>query len=159
MIIREFQNSDRAAVVALWNDVFGYTKPHNDPHKAIDRKAAVNDGLFFVAIAESTLVGTVMGGYDGRRGWIYSLAVAPEHRRKSVATALMKRVEETLIALSVSGASNPAAQAALKRLKQLEGCDAHLTHIPSPGDEAGLRKLGVRVTADPKFAGKELFDN
>ncbi len=66
-------------------------------------------------------------------------------------------LEETLIALSISGASNPAAKAALEQLKKLEGCDAHLSHIPSPGDEAGLRKLGIRVTADPKFAGKELF--
>ena len=66
-------------------------------------------------------------------------------------------VEETLIALSISGASNPAAEAALAQLKELGGCDAHLSHIPSPGDEAGLRKLGIRVTADPKFASKELF--
>jgi uncharacterized protein (UPF0371 family) len=67
-------------------------------------------------------------------------------------------LEETLVALSISGASNPAAQAALNELTRLSECDAHLSHIPSPGDEAGLRKLGVRLTADPKFAGKELFD-
>ena len=66
---------------------------------------------------------------------------------------------ETLVALSISGASNPAAQAALGQLKKLYGCDAHLSHMPSPGDEAGLRKLGVRLTADPKYAGKELFDD
>ena len=67
-------------------------------------------------------------------------------------------VEETLIALSISSASNPAAKAALAQLKKLAGCDAHLSHIPSPGDEAGLRKLGIQVTADPKFASKELFE-
>jgi uncharacterized protein (UPF0371 family) len=68
-------------------------------------------------------------------------------------------LEETLVALSISGATNPAAEAALNELKKLAGCDAHLSHIPSPGDEAGLRKLGVRLTADPKFAGKELFED
>ncbi len=67
-------------------------------------------------------------------------------------------LEETLVALSISGASNPAAQAALEELKHVSRCDAHLSHIPSPGDEAGLRKLGVRLTTDPKYAGKELFD-
>ncbi len=66
-------------------------------------------------------------------------------------------LEETLVALSISGASNPAAEVALGELKQLAGCNAHLSHIPSPGDEAGLRKLGVRLTADPIHAGKELF--
>ena len=66
-------------------------------------------------------------------------------------------LEETLVALSISGATNPAAQAVLGELKKLSGCDAHLSHLPSPGDEAGLRKLGIRLTADPKFAGKELF--
>ncbi|MBT3275678.1 MAG: DUF1846 domain-containing protein [Spirochaetales bacterium] len=66
-------------------------------------------------------------------------------------------LEETLVALAISGASNPAAQAVLGKLKNLSGCDAHLSHIPSPGDEAGLRKLGIRVTADSRFAGKELF--
>ena len=68
-------------------------------------------------------------------------------------------LEETLVALSISGATNPAAQAVLGTLKSLSGCDAHLSHIPSPGDEAGLRMLGIRLTADPRFAGKELFGN
>ncbi len=66
-------------------------------------------------------------------------------------------LEETLIALSISTATNPAAQAAVDTLKQLKGCDVHMTHIPSPGDEAGLRKLGVFLTTEPDFATKSLF--
>jgi uncharacterized protein (UPF0371 family) len=66
-------------------------------------------------------------------------------------------LEETLIALSVSAASNPAAQLAMERLRDLRGCEMHLTHIPPPGDESGLRRLGVNVTSDPQFAGKGLF--
>jgi len=66
-------------------------------------------------------------------------------------------LEETLIALSISAIMNPAAESAIEHLKELNGCDVHLTHIPSPGDAAGLRKLGVRATSEPEFASKYLF--
>ena len=66
-------------------------------------------------------------------------------------------VDETLIALSISANSNPAAQMALGFLKELRGCEVHMTHIPTPGDEAGLRKLGVNLTTDPDFSSKSLF--
>jgi uncharacterized protein (UPF0371 family) len=66
-------------------------------------------------------------------------------------------LEETLIALSISGATNPAAQSAMEKLKEIRGCDVHITHIPTPGDEAGLRKLGLNLTCDPGFSTKNLF--
>ncbi len=66
-------------------------------------------------------------------------------------------LEETLIALGISMASNPMAQLCVEKLKDLRGCDAHITHIPTPGDEAGLRRLGVHLTSDPHFATKDLF--
>ncbi|MFH1837540.1 MAG: DUF1846 domain-containing protein [Candidatus Omnitrophota bacterium] len=66
-------------------------------------------------------------------------------------------LEETLIALSVSAAGNPSAQLAMEKLKDLRGCDAHLTHMPTPGDEAGLRKLGINLTSDPNFASNNLY--
>ncbi len=66
-------------------------------------------------------------------------------------------LEETLIALSMSAAVNPAAEAAVEKLKLLRGCDAHITHIPAPGDEAGLRKLGINLTCEPAFASRNLF--
>ena len=55
--------------------------------------------LFLIATIDSRLVGTAMAGYDGHRGWVYYVAVAPQHRRKGVATALMKSVEENLVQL------------------------------------------------------------
>lgn len=64
---------------------------------------------------------------------------------------------ETLIALSISATTNSAAQLALEKLKDLRGCEVHLTHMPTPGDEAGLRRLGVNLTSDPDFATKNLF--
>ena len=66
-------------------------------------------------------------------------------------------LEEALIALSISAAANPAAQLAMEKLKELKNCEVHMTHIPTPGDEGGLRRLGVNPTSDPNFATKELF--
>jgi len=66
-------------------------------------------------------------------------------------------LEETLIALSISAIMNPAAQLAIEKLKELSGCEVHMTHMPTPGDEAGLRKLGVNLTSDPDFSTKRLF--
>ena len=66
-------------------------------------------------------------------------------------------LEEALIALSISAATNPASQMAMEKLNELSGCEVHLTHIPTPGDEAGLRKLGVNLTSDPNFPSKDLF--
>ncbi|MBN2410708.1 DUF1846 domain-containing protein [candidate division KSB1 bacterium] len=68
-------------------------------------------------------------------------------------------LDETLIALSISAISNPAAQMALSHLEEMRGCEVHMTHIPTPGDEAGLRKLGVNLTSDPDFSSKSLFIN
>lgn len=66
-------------------------------------------------------------------------------------------VDETLIVLSISALSNPAAKMALENIGHLRDCEVHLTHIPTPGDEAGLRKLKVNVTCDPEFSSKSLF--
>ena len=68
-------------------------------------------------------------------------------------------VEETLIVLAISALSNPAAKMALENLKWLQNCEVHLTHIPTPGDEAGLRKLRVNLTCDPEFSSKNLYVN
>ena len=66
-------------------------------------------------------------------------------------------LEETLIALAVSAMTNPTAQLAMEHLKKLQGCEVHSTHIPTPGDEEGLRKLGVNLTSDPNFSSHSLF--
>jgi uncharacterized protein (UPF0371 family) len=66
-------------------------------------------------------------------------------------------LDEALITLSISAATNPTAQLAMEKLKDLQGCEVHLTHIPTPGDEAGLKRLGVNLTSDPNFSTKNLF--
>jgi len=73
------------------------------------------------------------------------------------AKAMSLDLEETLIALSISAATNPTAKIAMERLKDLRGCEAHMTYIPSPGDETGLRRLGINLTSEPEFASHYLF--
>jgi uncharacterized protein (UPF0371 family) len=73
------------------------------------------------------------------------------------AKAVCLDLEETLIALSMSVAANPAAQLSMEKLKELKNCEVHITHMPSPGDEAGLRSLGVNLTSEPNFSTKSLF--
>lgn len=96
--IKLFDNAiHRAQVVALWNAVFGYSAAHNNPAVSIDKKIAVDDGLFFVAVADNGVVGTVMAGYDGHRGWIYSVAVSPSHQRQGLGSRLVSHAESALI--------------------------------------------------------------
>ena len=66
-------------------------------------------------------------------------------------------LQETLIALSISAAINPSAKIAVEKLKDLRGCEVHLTHMPTPGDAAGLTKLGVNLTSEPNFSTNSLF--
>jgi uncharacterized protein (UPF0371 family) len=66
-------------------------------------------------------------------------------------------LDEALIALSISAATNPTAELALEKLKELQGCEVHLTHIPTPGDEAGLKRLGVHLTSEARFSTRDLF--
>lgn len=65
--------------------------------------------------------------------------------------------EEVLTALAVSTTSSEAARAAVEKLRDIRGCEVHMTHMPTPGDEAGLRRLAVNLTSDPDFATKRLF--
>ena len=87
----------RGQVVDLWKAVFGYETAHNNPLLAIDKKLQVADDLLFVAIADKTVVGTIMAGYDGHRGWLYSLGVTPSHRRQGIGSQLVVHAERALI--------------------------------------------------------------
>lgn len=98
--ILEYNNvKHRDQVVALWKDTFGYRTARNDPVFVIDQKIAMLDGLFFVAAHKQGIVGTVMAGYDGHRGWIYALAVHPGHRNRGIASLLLSHAERRLASL------------------------------------------------------------
>jgi ribosomal protein S18 acetylase RimI-like enzyme len=95
MQIRPYQPEDEAAVVALWGRC-GLTRPWNDPHKDIRRKLQVRPDLFLVGVLGEEVVATAMVGYDGHRGWISYLGVAPEQRRKGLGRCLLAEAERLL---------------------------------------------------------------
>jgi uncharacterized protein (UPF0371 family) len=68
-------------------------------------------------------------------------------------------LEETMIALSISATTNPTAELAMNKLVDLKGCEMHMTHIPTPGDDVGLKRLGVNLTTDGKSSSRDLFVN
>lgn len=93
--IRPFAPADTEAVVALWR-ACGLARPQNDPHKDIARKLQVNPEWFLVAERASEIVGTVMAGYEGHRGWINYLGVAPALQRGGLGCRLMAEAEARL---------------------------------------------------------------
>ena len=96
MTIRAYYSDDESAVVDLWREC-GLVRPQNDPNKDISRKLRVNPEWFLVAESSSgKVVGTVMAGYEGHRGWINYLAVALAARRQGVGRALMNEAEKQL---------------------------------------------------------------
>ncbi|HWG46622.1 MAG TPA: GNAT family acetyltransferase [Gemmataceae bacterium] len=99
MQIRPYQESDEQTVIALWNESLSDPAPHNHPATAIRKKLAVERDLFLVAEVSGAVVGTVMGGYDGHRGWVYSVAVKPQFREQGIGSALIRCLEATLFDL------------------------------------------------------------
>ena len=96
MKVRTFQIGDEAAVVALWEEC-KLTRPWNDPHKDIARKLAVQPELFLVGTLDDAVMASVMAGYEGHRGWMNYLAVAPRHRGRGYGRALVEHVERLLL--------------------------------------------------------------
>ena len=96
MKIRPYEESDESQVVNLWDEC-ELTRPWNNPHKDIARKLKVQRHLFLVGLEAGQIIATAMAGYDGHRGWINYLAVAPSHRHNGYAAELMKCVEALLL--------------------------------------------------------------
>lgn len=95
--IVEFDNSrHRGQVIELWHNVFGYEAEHNSPEVVIDKKIQTKDGLFFIAEKDQKVIGTVIAGYDGHRGWIYSIAVHPEYRKQGIGSELLSYTQRKL---------------------------------------------------------------
>ena len=95
LLIRPFQEGDEEAMVSLWN-ICKLTVPWNNPYKDIARKLKVQAELFLVGFLEDKLIASVMGGYDGHRGWINYLAVHPEFQASGYGNQLMDNVENRL---------------------------------------------------------------
>ena len=98
MILRPYATADEQAVVELWRRC-ELTRAWNDPHKDIQRKLTTQAELFIVGETQGKLIATAMAGFDGHRGWVNYLAVAPEHRSKGYGRILMQHIEERLTAM------------------------------------------------------------
>lgn len=95
VLVRAFREADEARVIELWMFA-GLIKPWNDPQKDIARKLKVQRELFLVAELEGVVVGVVMSGYEGHRGWLNYLAVDIGQRRRGIGSALVRDVERRL---------------------------------------------------------------
>ena len=115
MKIRPFKIEDQTAVIELWR-ACALVVPWNDPVKDIARKLKVDADLFLVGESDGEIVATVMGGYEGHRGWINYLAVSPRHQRKGYGREIMEFVEQRIqlkgcpkINLQIRGTNTQAA--------------------------------------------------
>jgi ribosomal protein S18 acetylase RimI-like enzyme len=95
MQIRPFQTDDEAAVIALWNQC-DLVRPQNNPSKDIRRKMSVRPDLFLVGILDDQIVASVMAGYEGHRGWLNYVAVAPGLRQAGLGRAIIAEAEQLL---------------------------------------------------------------
>ncbi len=98
MEIRIFQPADTQAVIDLWQ-ACGLLQPHNNPTLDIERKLSQQAELFFVGEQAGAIIASAMFGYDGHRGWVNYLAVAPTQQQQGHAQAMMQRGESELVAL------------------------------------------------------------
>ncbi|MEC9406328.1 MAG: GNAT family acetyltransferase [Pseudomonadota bacterium] len=138
MLIRSFQPSDEPAVIALWQ-ACDLVRPWNNPQLDIRRKLAVQPAMFLVAEADQRVMGTVMAGYEGHRGWINYLAVSPTERLQGVGRQLMQAAESAL----------KAAGCPKINLQVRDGNDAVLAFYERLGYGVDpVVSLGKRLVAD-----------
>lgn len=98
MTIRPYLPEDKNAVIELWREC-NLVQSWNNPKRDIERKSRVNPELFLVGLVDGKVVATVMGGYEGHRGWVNYLAVAPAYRRRGLGRLIMEAVEEKIRAM------------------------------------------------------------
>jgi len=97
--IATYSSEHFRGVHALWKKVFPDDPPWNAAELAIPAKLSVQPDLLIIALSDEQVIGSIMAGYDGHRGWLYALAVSPLQRRNGVATALVREAEKRLAKL------------------------------------------------------------
>jgi ribosomal protein S18 acetylase RimI-like enzyme len=95
-IVSYVDSLHRSQLVQLWTGAFAYDTAHNSPGLAIDKKLAAADDLLFVAVIEGRVVGSILAGYDGHRGWLYSVAVDAAQQKRGLGSALVRHAEAAL---------------------------------------------------------------
>jgi ribosomal protein S18 acetylase RimI-like enzyme len=126
-------------VVSLWKKVFGDKAAHIAPDFVVDKELEPREGLIFVALSGNLLVGTIMAGYDGNRGWIYALAVLPDFQRQGIGSSLLAFVEKKLSALGCKKIN----------LQMMEGNEAAEHFFSANGYRTEKRiNMGKRLSQD-----------
>lgn len=145
MDVREYRAGDETQVVGLWR-ACALLVAHNDPHRDIRRKLAVDPELFLVGVEQGRVVATVMGGYEGHRGWINYLAVDPRRRGAGLGRAMMQAVEARI----------RARGCAKINLQVRAGNDAVMAFYAALGyREDPVRSLGKRLVEDQGWEDRE----
>ena len=98
MNIRQLELADKDNLVAFWKRVFPQEPAHNEPSVVIEEKLE-HDGRIYLAEAQGQIIGSIMVGYDGHRGWLYSVAVDPDQRRQGAGSALVLHAIQELAAI------------------------------------------------------------
>jgi ribosomal protein S18 acetylase RimI-like enzyme len=93
MEIRPYQAADFDGLDALWREAFPDDPPRNRAAQSVPAKLALNDDLLFVAVEDDQVLGSIMAGYDGHRGWLYSVAVRQDAKRRGIGTGLVQTAE------------------------------------------------------------------
>lgn len=96
MEIRPYQAEDFSGLDELWREAFPNDPPRNRAAQSVPAKLAMKDDLLFVAVEDSAVIGSIMAGYDGHRGWLYSVAVRHDAKRLGIGTALVQTAEAAL---------------------------------------------------------------
>ena len=96
MEVRPYTHEDFGGLDALWREAFPNDPPRNRAEQSVPAKLAMNDDLLFVAVEDGQVIGSIMAGYDGHRGWLYSVAVRQSAKRRGIGTALVETAEAAL---------------------------------------------------------------
>jgi ribosomal protein S18 acetylase RimI-like enzyme len=130
--IRPFELQDEEQVIALWKEC-NLVVPSNDPKKDIQRKLKVNPELFLVGIVDDAIVATIMGGYEGHRGWVNYLAVSPSHQRKGYGRQMMEYLETKLRAMGCAKINLQVRETNLVVVEFYESIGYNLDHVIGMG--------------------------
>lgn len=97
--VRPYQDPDQIQVIELWH-ACGLVMPWNDPKQDIQLKLQMQPELFLVGLVNTQLISTVMAGYEGHRGWLNYLAVAPTYQRQGVGRCMVEAATTRLKAMN-----------------------------------------------------------
>ncbi len=132
MQIRPFEIQDQEQVIALWKEC-NLLVPSNDPKKDIQRKLKVNPELFLVGVVDEAIAATIMGGYEGHRGWVNYLAVSPTHQRKGYGRQMMEALEVKLRAMGCAKINLQVRETNLVVVEFYKSIGYNLDHVIGMG--------------------------